>query len=275
VFDALNILSSNLAELMQENKDVSMRVCDYIPYDFLLKDPYKSCPFYMSAFFLGLRVNDTTPAVIPVDTRSSSSILSSLMTNHKKNDIESKIFGAPVAALSETTSVALPVSVSALFGEEDARKLLADVTARNNETYPPRASDKLLCNLMNAWGPLKSLKNIQRVSKMFRLSNAKGYTCPIQASHIHEFHSRVAREFNALQQQQPSDGIKLYTERQFLSVVTHFDVPLPTSEKWKLSCIQNLRAALETVAEEMIKSKESAQPLVSENAVPLRNVMFV
>ena len=117
------------------------------------------------------------------------------------------------------------------------------------ESTPPRASESKLKELMSRWGPLTPLaKQSIDVPENWILSCAEGFNDADLVRGIAEYKTRLAREFNALQDKDPfGDEIKMTVNMHMLSVVSHFIVPLPVREKWDLSCAKNMRLALKAL----------------------------
>ena len=158
------------------------------------------------------------------------------------------VFGAPVAALSAERVQALPIDLGRAFGEAEANAFLDDLEARHRECTPPRESERRLCEVMSPWGDLKPLPRKPEASEHWPLSCAEAFDSPDMLRAVGEYKARVATHFNALQDKDPlSDGIRMNVKLHMLSVVCHFSVPLPSHERWELSCARNMRLAIKAI----------------------------
>jgi hypothetical protein len=146
------------------------------------------------------------------------------------------------------------------MGQADADAFLSGIKQRNLESYPPRASEECLRHLMSRWGDVKPLGNAcLDDEKHWMLSSAESFPCADMLRGVAEYKTRLAREFNSIQEKDcKSDGIQMHVKQHMLSVVTHFHVPLPVSEKWDLSCARNMRLALKAMPFEGDEGSASA-----------------
>ena len=243
--EALGVVAQNMSEMLGTKGQT--RVAQTIPLSFGGKDPYETCPFYMASFFLGLKMGDTIPGIIPLDTmhHDAKAVLARDVDGAGAERLAMQpMFGAPVATLSAACVKALPINLGRAMGEATAKGFLAKVDARNRETYPPRASDATLGMLASRWGDLEPLPKAGRAG--WSLSSAEAFDCADTLRAVGEYKRRLARDFNALQDKDPlSDGIKISAvQLHMMSVVTHLSVPLPARERWDLSCARNMRLAL-------------------------------
>jgi hypothetical protein len=242
--EALGIIGQNMGDMISTKGKT--RVSQTIPYCFEGKDAYTSCPFYMGGFFIGLEMGTNIPGIIPLDTQ-------------KRSQIETPLFGAPVANLCADTVRAVPINLGAVMGQKLAGEFLGGITGRNLESSPPRASEAKLKELMSRWGPLTALPGQSiDVPTHWILTCAEGFDDADMIRGMAEYKSRVAKEFNTLQDNDPiGDGIKMVVLMHMLSVVAQFIVPLPVREKWDLSCARNMRLALKIFGNEGIQSRFS------------------
>jgi hypothetical protein len=106
-----------------------------------------------------------------------------------------------------------------------------------------------LKEVISRWGPLAALpRQSTDIPTHWILSCAEGFGDADMVRGVAEYKTRVAREFNALQEKDViGDGIKMTVKMHMLSVVSHFVVPLPVREKWDLSCAKNMRLALKAL----------------------------
>ena len=200
---------------------------------------------------MGLEMGQNIPAIIPLDARN-------INENRRQTDASGHtlaadvvrpppppLFGAPVAGLSCDTVRAIPINLGLAMGQDQAHEFLTGITKRNLESYPPRASDQKLLQLMSRWGDLQPLHTTAVDDHHWILSSAESFACADMLRGVAECKTRLAREFNALQAKDPhSDGVQMHVKQHMLSVVCHFHVPLPTSEKWTLTCAHNMRLAI-------------------------------
>lgn len=165
------------------------------------------------------------------------------------NQVTQPLFGAPVANLCADTVKAVPINLGAVMGEQKAAEFISGILGRNLESTPPRADEPTLKKLMSTWGPVGALpKQSLDTPSQWILSCAEGFDDADILRGVAEYKTRLAREFNALQDKDPiSDGIKMHVKMHMLSVVAHFVVPLPVREKWDLSCARNMRLALKAL----------------------------
>ena len=255
VFDtmeALNIIGQNMAEMCHSGKG-SVRLGQNIPCSFGGKDPYSACPFYMASFFLGLEMGQNIPGVIPLDDRNNHH-----HHNNNKNDqtlaadvvrpLQPPLFGAPVAGLSGENVRAIPINLGLAMGQDKAHTFLSGILNRNLESYPPRASKEKLEQLMSRWGIQQPLSELAVNDQHWILSSAESFKCADLLRGMAECKTRLAKEFNALQNKDPhSDGVQMHVMQHMLSVVCQFHVPLPVSEKWTLTCAHNMRLAIKAL----------------------------
>ena len=241
--EALSIISQNLTELSHTGKGQT-RIGQTIPCSFAGKDPYSACPFYMAGFFMGLEMGKNIPGIIPLDgrNRGCKSLAGEMV-------VKPPLFGAPVAGLSCDSVRAIPINLGAAMGQKDADTFLSGIMNRNLESYPPRASDECLYHLMSRWGDIEPLsKTCLDDNKHWILSSAESFPCADTLRAVAEYKTRLAREFNSIQDNDcKSDGIQMHVKQHMLSVTTHFHVPLPVREKWDLSCARNMRLALKAM----------------------------
>ena len=250
--EALGIIGENMGELLTTKGKTRVGQC--IPLTFNGKDPYTSCPFYMASFYLGLQMGSTTPGVIPLDARQrpKASLAESKEGETREGlslDPCQPLFGAPVAGLSEESVRAMPINLGRVLGEEAATAFLKQVEGRNLESYPPRADEKVLVNLASRWGDLEALAGLGAKDPLkWVISCAESCECADMNRALYEYKRRLGNEFNALQAKDPlTDGVRMTVKQHMLAVVCHFHVPLPTNEKWDLSCARNLRQAIKAV----------------------------
>ena len=242
--EALTIIGQNLTQLSHTGKGQT-RIGQTIPCSFGNKDPYSACPFYMAGFFMGLEMGKNIPGIIPLDGRDSCG-----KTLAGEMVVKQPLFGAPVAGLSCDMVRAVPINLGAAMGQKEADTFLSGIMNRNLESYPPMASEECLTHLMSRWGDLEPLgKTSLDDDKHWILSSAEAFSCADTLRAAAEHTTRLAREFNSLQDKNcKSDGIKMLVKQHMLSVVTHFHVPLPVREKWDLSCAKNMRLAVEAMS---------------------------
>lgn len=159
------------------------------------------------------------------------------------------LFGAPVANLCADTVRAIPIDLGAVMGKQKAELFLNGILGRNLESTPPRASEAQLKKLMSRWGAVRALpKESTDTATQWILSCAEGFEDADMLRGVAEYKTRLAREFNSLQDKDPiGDGIKMKVNMHMLSVVSHFIVPLPVREKWDLSCAKNMRLSLKAL----------------------------
>ncbi len=141
---------------------------------------------------------------------------------------------------------ALPIDLGKVMGGEMAKEFLEQVRARNDEVYPPRASEKTLKMLMSRWLDLEPLGNHAAASPAgCVLTCSEGFECADMARAVVEYKKRIARKFNALQAEDPaSDGIAMDVHGYMMSAVAQFSVPLPKGTRWELTCMRNMRKAV-------------------------------
>ena len=242
--EALTIVSQNMGDMTSTKGKT--RVAQTIPHSFEGKDAYTSCPFYMGGFFIGLEMGANIPGIIPLDTQRHSTALAGDLTTPASSQ---PLFGAPVANLCASTVRAIPINLGAVMGQKLAEEFLGGILGRNLESTPPRASVEKLKEVMSRWGPLTALpKQSTDVPTHWILSCAEGFGDADMMRGVAEYKTRLAREFNALQDKDPTgDGIKMTVKMHMLSVVSHFVTPLPVREKWDLSCAKNMRLALKAL----------------------------
>jgi hypothetical protein len=240
--EALTIISQNMGDMTATKGKT--RVAQTIPHSFDGKDAYTSCPFYMGGFFIGLEMGANIPGIIPLDTQRHGSGPLALGAAPAQ-----PLFGAPVANLCAATVRAIPINLGAVMGEQLAGEFLGGILGRNLESTPPRASEDTLKKLMSRWGTVGALaKQSTDTPTHWILSCAEGFGDADMVRGVAEYKTRVAREFNALQEKDfIGDGIRMTVKMHMLSVVSHFTVPLPVREKWDLSCAKNMRLALKAL----------------------------
>jgi hypothetical protein len=266
--EALSVIAQNMGDMTSTKGKT--RVAQTIPYSFEGKDAYTSCPFYMGGFFIGLEMGPNIPGIIPLDTqRHFNPVLAGDADGLRSSDGQIRwtdatpsgkidslsaeptqpLFGAPVANLCADTVKAIPINLAAVMGQTMAGEFLGGILGRNLESTPPRASESKLKELMSPWGPLGALaKQSIDTPAQWILSCAEGFGDADMLRGVAEYKTRLAREFNALQDKDPiGDGIKMTVKMHMLSVVSHFVVPLPVREKWDLSCAKNMRLALKAL----------------------------
>ena len=245
--EALGIIAQNMGELLSTQG--LTRIEQTIPQSFASKDPYCACPFYMAGFFVGLKMGETVPGVIPLDTkhRDHSKAVLAEGVSAGCDALGPPMFGAPVVTLSDDSVSALPINLGRAMGPEPARAFLSCISRRNRESYPPRATSEVLTMLASRWGDLERLPKQSR-NCGWTLACAEGFDNADLLRAVGEYKRRLSREFNALQDKDPlSDGIKMSVSLHMLSVVAHFAVPLPTGERWNLTCARNMRLALKAL----------------------------
>lgn len=244
--EALTIISENMGEMTGTKGKT--RIAQTIPYNYEGKDAYTSCPFYMGCFYAGLQMGSNIPGIIPMDTQRHEGMqLADNAANPSK--APQPLFGAPVANLCAETVRAVPINLGVVMGQGLATEFLSGIDGRNLESTPPRASVGKLKQVISRWGPVPALAR-QSVNPLTHwiLSSAEGFDDADMLRGVAEYKTRLAREFNALQDKDPlGDGIKLSVQMQMLSVVCRFTVPLPVREKWDLSCAKNMRLALKAM----------------------------
>jgi len=272
VFEALNCITQNLADALKTGSG-DMRLEQSIPGEFHGKDPYKTCPFYMAGFFVGLEMGSCTPGVIPLQAQNAGvmggdqlsteisacdpgeDLMDKVLKETERRGVKggAPVFGAPIADLSGANVNALPIDLEKVMGKDLALNFLNQVKERNNEVYPPRASEAKLKMLMSRWLELEPVTNYKgympRRSDAVLLSCSEGFKCADTARAAVEYKRRIARKFNSLQAEDvKSDGVTMDVHGYMMSAVAQFSVPLPTiGEKWELSCARNLRKAVELV----------------------------
>jgi len=273
IIEALNCINQNLSDAVKTGEG-NVRLEQSIPGNFEGKDPYKSCPFYMAGFFVGLDMGSCTPGVIPLQAQSAGiygkdekskggelaacdpceDLMEKVMHVAERGGLKNgaPVFGAPIADLSGESVSALPINLEKVMGKDVATEFLSQVKARNDEMYPPRASEDTLKMLMSRWLDLEpSSARAVPPSKGIEscvISSAEGFDCADMARVAVEYKRRVARKFNSLQAEDPkNDGVVMDVHGQMMSAVAQFIVPLPIGEKFELSCARNLRKAVELV----------------------------
>lgn len=244
--EALTIIAQNMGDMTSTKGKT--RVAQTIPYNFKGKDPYTSCPFYMGGFFIGLEMGANIPGIIPLDTQRHGETGGTGGMALGAAPAQ-PLFGAPVANLCADTVRAIPINLGAVMGQHLAEQFLGGILGRNLESTPPRASESKLKEVISRWGPLAALlKQSTDIPTHWILSCAEGFGDADMVRGVAEYKTRVAREFNALQEKDViGDGIKMTVKMHMLSVVSHFVVPLPVREKWDLSCAKNMRLALKAL----------------------------
>lgn len=240
---ALGIIAENMGDMLATKGQT--RVGQTIPQNFDGKDPYSTCPFYMASFFLGLNMGDTVPGVIPLDTMHHTG--KAVLAGDVGENSAQPVFGAPVAALSAECVKALPINLGRAMGEAEAKDFLAKIDLRNRECYPPRASAETLTMLASRWGDQEPLPQ-KPSGEHWPLACAEAFDDADMLRAVGEYKRRLANHFNALQAKDPmSDGITMRVKLHMMSVVSHFCVPLPSHERWDLSCARNMRLALKAL----------------------------
>jgi hypothetical protein len=242
--EALGIVAQNMGDMTATKGKT--RVRQVIGYNYSGKDAYDSCPFYMGCFYAGLEMGANIPGIIPLDTEKHSFMLAGDVANPSPAQ---PLFGAPVANLCAKTVRAVPINLGKVMGERLAGEFLSGINQRNLESTPPRASDETLKKVMSRWGKLQALgKQSINASTHWVLSCAEGFDDADMLRGVAEYKTRLAREFNALQDRDPiGDGIKMTVKTHMLSVLAQFIVPLPVREKWDLTCAKNMRLALKAL----------------------------
>ena len=256
--DALNIIASNMGDLIKTTGRT--RVSEFIPASFGNEDLYKSCPFYMAGFFVGLEMGPCTPGVIPLELGRKTSVPKLTADGVQPTDVELNdakpsnlpMFGAPVLGLAGDKVRAFPVNLSEGLGTEKALEFLRLVEERNNETYPPEAPESDLKRLMSRWAPVLAL-DYQKMSKfspehtwICSCSEAFDNADRVRASI--NLKQRLARKFNAIQAEDPkNDGIQMFVQGHMMSVLCQFYVPLPKTEEWSLSCARSMQLAVSSM----------------------------
>lgn len=265
--EALTIIGQNLGELTTAGKGKT-RAAQIIPCSFDGKDPYTACPFYMASFFMGLELGRNIPAIIPLDARNMLGKKGGATLAGEAGHMQ-PLFGAPVAGLACDAIKAIPVDLGAVMGQEKADEFLGGLRARNLESYPPRASQATLKHLMSRWGDLPPLRRESLDDgRHWMLSNAESFKCADTLRAVGEFKARLATEFNSLQAKDPKDdGVRMHVGQHMLSVVTHFRVPLPSTEKWGLSCAHNMRLAVKAMPFETTHQQIGAEMVGLESGV--------
>jgi hypothetical protein len=267
--EALTIIAESLGELTSTCG--TTRVGQFIQQTFKGTDPYVSCPFYMAGFFMGLEMNSCTPGVIPLDTRGGLSFVCGDATGTKEGaapapgastpgpTVAQPVFGAPVAALADDSVRALPINLEVAMGGKEAQEFLLGFRTRNDETYMPRLPLADALKLMCPWGPIQPIDAAGSAkfdhNKTWISSSAEAFENADVLRVVYEYKKRVADKFNALQAADAgSDGVRMEVRCHMLSVVCHFHVPLPTQEKWGLSCARNMKHAVSDMPQ--LKKKE-------------------
>lgn len=248
--EALGIIAESMGDLISTCG--LTRVGQYIPHTFVDSDPYVSCPFYMAGFFMGLEMDSCTPGVIPLDTKRGVGFVSGDAAGAKGvvtgAAAAQPVFGAPVAALSDETVRALPINLANGIGKEEALQFLGEVRARNDETYIPRLSDENVAKLMGPWGPLQAFDAAAAAkfdhTRTWISSCAEAFDNADVLRTVFEYKRRLVDRFNSLQcNDAGDDGVRAIVRCHLLSVVCYFHVPLPTKERWQLSCARNVKLA--------------------------------
>lgn len=250
--EALEIIGVSMGELTATCGKT--RVGQFIPHTFKDSDPYVSCPFYMAGFFMGLEMNSCTPGVIPLDTKRGPAFVCGEAgrdlpgVGDKQWGSLQPVFGAPVAALADDAVRALPINLANVMGEKEALGFLGTIKARNDETYIPRLSDENVCKLIAPWGPVLAFDAATAArhdpTKTWICSCAEAFDNADMLRTVFELKRRLADKFNEIQSRDlGDDGIRMVVQCHMLSVVCHFHVPLPTQEKWQLSCARNMKLA--------------------------------
>lgn len=243
--DALGIIAQNMGDMTSTKGKT--RVAQTIEYNYDGKDAYASCPFYMGCFYAGLEMGANIPGVIPLDTEQHQFMrLAGDAAGGAKP--AQPLFGAPVANLCAPTVRAIPINLGAVMGQAPASEFLSGIGRRNLESTPPKASEEQLKRVMSRWGPLEAAPKSSSPATHWLLTCAEGFDDADMLRGIAEYKTRLAREFNALQDRDPiGDGIKMTVRTHMLSAVSQFSVPLPVREKWDLSCARNMRLALKAL----------------------------
>ena len=249
--EALGIIAESLGDLVSTCG--LTRVGQFIPHTFKDADPYVSCPFYMAGFFMGLEMDKCTPGVIPLDTKQGVAVALSgdataSNTVPAPAQLEQPVFGAPVAGLADDSVRALPINMASVLGTEKALGFLGEVKARNDETYPPRLLDEDVTKLMAPWGPLQPIDSAAVAkydcNKTWICTCAEAFENADVLRTVFEYKRRLMDKFNSLQSKDAGDdGVRMVVRCHLLSVVCHFHVPLPTQEKWRLTCARNMKLA--------------------------------
>jgi hypothetical protein len=140
------------------------------------------------------------------------------------------------------------------MGEEKAKDFLGKVRRRNNESYPPRASDRTLGMLMSTWADLSPLDRAvasrYNPNHVWTLSTAEGFEDADELRAVMVMKMKLGRAFNKFQTEDPeSDGVQMEVKGHMMSCLSQFHVPLPQvgQELWKLSCARNMRRAVAAV----------------------------
>ena len=250
IMEALGIVAESLGDLTSTCGVT--RVGQFIPSSFEGTDPYVSCPFYMAGFFMGLEMNSCTPGVIPLDTRQGAGVVGSEVAGSPPSGVSVKappVFGAPVAALADDTVRALPINLEEAMGKEEALKFLGEVKARNDETYPPGLLLEDAQKLMGLWGPQLAFDGAAAAKfdpeRTWISTCAEAFDDADVLRTVCEYKRRLAEKFNSIQSKDAGDdGVRMTVRCHMLSAVCHFHIPLPTKEKWALSCARNMKVAL-------------------------------
>ena len=250
IMEALGIIAESMGDLTSTCGVT--RVGQFIPSSFEGTDPYVSCPFYMAGFFMGLEMNSCTPGVIPLDTRRGVGLVGSEAAGNPPPGVSVQcppVFGAPVAALADETVRALPINLAEAMGKEEALKFLGQVKTRNDQTYPPQILLEDVQKLMAPWGPLLAFDGATAAKfdpeHTWISSCAEAFDDADVLRTVYEYKRRLADKFNAIQSKDAGDdGVRMTVRCHMLSAVSHFHIPLPTKEKWTLSCARNMKVAL-------------------------------
>jgi len=135
-------MDQNFADVLK-TKEGNLRVEQAIPGDFKGKDPYKSRPFYMAGFFMGVEMDTCTPGIIPLQSSVQRSyegqneedhkklaacdpredfvdkvmekMVQIIVVNNKKDSEKGKpgapVFGAPIMDMSGDSVTPLPIDL--------------------------------------------------------------------------------------------------------------------------------------------------------------------
>ena len=223
--EVLATIGQNLSQMMAI--DGKIRIEEQIPVNY--KNPYNSCPFYMSSFFLNVKMGDCIPGMIPME---------------KKGD-NNPLFGAPVACMNNSS--AIPVNLADAMGEEHAKKFLDQIRQRNLECNPPRADCKTLERVASYWGHLDSIASVKSLGEdVWCVRTMESNLNSFINEGNFELKRRLAERFNAIQAADKNDdGARMQLSAYMLGINCNITVPLPKKDgTWILSSPSNLKQAI-------------------------------
>ena len=226
----LTCLGQNLHQMVGSSPDVTILGH--------LKSKYPSlsaCPFYVSAFYSGLKPDPKAIGCIPLDAASPADA-----ARGKKD-----LFGAPVMGLSLPTTKAVPLTAD-MLGEtpEEGAAILKTLEEQMEESYPPPMDSSHV--LSSFWQPCPPPSGVRPCAYPHRHVECNwAFDDPADTEHAVRVYSALAQAFNDLQAATPkSDRVTASAFGQYLSAALRLHVPIPRAgSPYTVTAVHNMHLA--------------------------------